>query len=218
MLGCSHHVRADRRPGRGAAAPDDGAKVLAAVGARTPGSGARGPARWGSASPGRRTRPTRSWSWCRARHGREPSCRSPSTATAWERGRVAPGETCRIEGVGPVRVATARRLAEEGSTRVLERRGMDVRCAAVEARYPTCTVPDCGAGSGSRSTTRCRARRAGERRSRTSCVSAASTTRRRPTTGGGSKDASGLALGRAPSGTVPACARAMIRRDDTERN
>lgn len=140
----------------GRLAPDDGAKVLAAVGARALVL-EREARRAGQREP-------------REAHAADALCQlvagSARTkavvtvtvdAAAWERGRTEKGETCRIEGVGPVPVATARRLAEEGSTRVLERRGMDVRRvsrldrtipaalrAAVEARYPTCVVPDCG--------------------------------------------------------------------------
>ncbi len=77
-------------------------------------------------------------------------------AAAFERGRVEPGERCRIRGVGPVPVAVARRLARDGAVKVLERDGVDVKRiahmrraipaplrTALEARDPTCVVPGC---------------------------------------------------------------------------
>jgi len=78
------------------------------------------------------------------------------SAAALERGRTVAGETCRIEGIGPITVAAARRLATDGVVKVLETDGVDVaRVAhagrgvpahvrtALEARDPTCVVPGC---------------------------------------------------------------------------
>lgn len=82
-------------------------------------------------------------------------------AAALARGAVSPGETCEIDGVGPVPVAVARRLAAQGTVKLLERDGVDVtRVAhagrtipahlrtALEARDRTCVVPGCDVRSG----------------------------------------------------------------------
>lgn len=76
--------------------------------------------------------------------------------TALERGHTVAGETCRIEGVGPITVGAARRLAAAGRVNLIETNGIDVtRVAhagrtipahlrtALEARDPTCVVPGC---------------------------------------------------------------------------
>lgn len=75
---------------------------------------------------------------------------------AFERGRLEPGERCRIRGIGPIPVVVARRLARDGVVKVLERDGVDVRRVAhagraisahvrtaIEARDATCVVPGC---------------------------------------------------------------------------
>lgn len=80
---------------------------------------------------------------------------------AFERGHVMPGERCVIRGVGPVPVAVARRMAKDGLVKILERDGVQVtRVAhagrtipahlrtALEARDPTCVVPDCDMRNG----------------------------------------------------------------------
>lgn len=77
-------------------------------------------------------------------------------ADAFERGRTQPGEQCRIAGVGAVPVSVARRLASGGVVKVIERDGVDVRRVAhlgrtipahlrtaLEVRDPTCVVPGC---------------------------------------------------------------------------
>ena len=77
-------------------------------------------------------------------------------AAAFERGRVNAGETCRIPGVAPIPVATARRLASNGVVKAIERKGVEVRRVAhlgrtiaahlrtaLEARDPACVVPGC---------------------------------------------------------------------------
>lgn len=82
-------------------------------------------------------------------------------ADALERGRVRPGETCRIPGVGPIPISTAQKLAREGSVKVIERDGVYVRRVAhlgrtipahvrtaLEVRDPTCVVPGCDVRSG----------------------------------------------------------------------
>jgi hypothetical protein len=82
-------------------------------------------------------------------------------ATAFERGSARPGERCRIRGIGPIPVAVARRFAAEGSVKVIERGGADVRRVAhlgrtipahvrtaLEARDETCVVPGCEARTG----------------------------------------------------------------------
>lgn len=75
---------------------------------------------------------------------------------AWERGRVEPGESCLVPGVGPVSVAAARRLARDGIVKAVLRDEADVRGVAhlgrtipaklrtaLEARDVTCVVPGC---------------------------------------------------------------------------
>lgn len=72
------------------------------------------------------------------------------------RGHTADGETCDILGVGPIPVATARRLANDAVLKVLVTKGVDVVAVAhagrtvpahvrtaLEARDPTCAVPGC---------------------------------------------------------------------------
>lgn len=75
---------------------------------------------------------------------------------ALERGHTVAGDTCRIEGVGPIPVSSAKRMAAKGIVKILETDGVDVRRVAhpgrvipahvrtaLEARDPTCVVPDC---------------------------------------------------------------------------
>jgi HNH endonuclease len=77
-------------------------------------------------------------------------------AEAWERGHTQAGETCAIEGVGPIPVASARRLAAQGIVKAVLSDGADVTAVAhvgrhiparirtaLEARDPTCVVPGC---------------------------------------------------------------------------
>jgi len=77
-------------------------------------------------------------------------------ADAWERGHTEAGEVCAIEGGGPIAVTTARRLAAEGIVKALASDGADVRAVAhlgrtiharvrtaLEARDPMCVVPGC---------------------------------------------------------------------------
>ena len=80
---------------------------------------------------------------------------------AWARGRVEQGESCRLVGLGPVSVAAARRLAEQGMIKTVLSDGADVRAvahlgrtiprrlrSALEARDQTCVVPDCDVSEG----------------------------------------------------------------------
>jgi 5-methylcytosine-specific restriction endonuclease McrA len=75
---------------------------------------------------------------------------------AWKRGRVEPGETCRVAGVGPVSVASARHLARDGRVAAVLAEGADVTAVAhfgrtiparvrtaLEARDISCVVPGC---------------------------------------------------------------------------
>ena len=75
---------------------------------------------------------------------------------AWNRGRVERGERCFIPGVGPVPVAAARRLAEDGIVKAVLADDADIRAVAhfgrtipakirtaLEARDVTCAVPEC---------------------------------------------------------------------------
>jgi hypothetical protein len=76
--------------------------------------------------------------------------------SALERGRTAPGETCRIEGVGPISVAAAQRFAANAAMRAVVGGVGDVRAVsrstrmipaalrtALDTRDPTCVVPGC---------------------------------------------------------------------------
>lgn len=76
--------------------------------------------------------------------------------TAWNRGRVERGERCFIPGIGPIPVAAARRLADDGIVKAVLADEADVRAVAhfgrtipakirtaLEARDVTCVVPGC---------------------------------------------------------------------------
>lgn len=75
---------------------------------------------------------------------------------AWTRGRLEQGEMSQIVGVGPVSVASARRLAEQGIVKTVLNDGADIRAVAhlgrtipsrirtaLESRDQTCVVPGC---------------------------------------------------------------------------
>src|SRR5205807_10231843 len=75
---------------------------------------------------------------------------------AWERGRTVAGETCTIQGVGPIPVSAARRLAVDGVIKALANDAADVRAVAhlgrmiparlrtaLEIRDPVCQVLGC---------------------------------------------------------------------------
>jgi hypothetical protein len=77
---------------------------------------------------------------------------------AWKRGSVARGEMCTIAGIGPVSVAAARRLADDGIVKAVLDDGADVTAVAhlgrtiparvrtaLEARDQSCVVPGCDA-------------------------------------------------------------------------
>jgi hypothetical protein len=144
----------------GRLAPDDGARLLTAVTARAARlleearrSGQREPADAYAAD---------------ALVGLATGAPGPSSVVhvhvdqaALERGRTAPGETCHIPGVGPIAVASARRLAADGLIKALSRDGADVRAVAhlgrtiparlrtaLEARDPACVVPGCDVRTG----------------------------------------------------------------------
>jgi hypothetical protein len=76
---------------------------------------------------------------------------------AWVRGHTEAGETCEIEGVGPIPVATARGLGNDAIVSAVVVGGSDVTTVAhlgrripahlrtaLEARDPMCVVPGCG--------------------------------------------------------------------------
>jgi hypothetical protein len=76
--------------------------------------------------------------------------------SALVRGRVEAGEVCAIPGIGPIPVATARRLADDAVLKVLVTNGVDVVAVAhagrtipahmrtaLEERDPKCCVPSC---------------------------------------------------------------------------
>ena len=75
---------------------------------------------------------------------------------AYERGWTEPGETCEIEGLGPIPVAIARRMASDAILKSLVIDGVDVTRVshygrtipahlrtAVETRDPVCTISGC---------------------------------------------------------------------------
>ena len=72
------------------------------------------------------------------------------------RGHAVGGEVCEVPGIGPIPVAAARRMASDAVLKVLLTDGTDVKAVAhvgrtiparlrtaLEARDPTCVVPDC---------------------------------------------------------------------------
>ena len=76
--------------------------------------------------------------------------------TAYERGWTEPGEICEIEGVGPIPVAVARRMASDSILKSLVIDGVDVTRishhgrtipphlrTAVETKDPVCTIAGC---------------------------------------------------------------------------
>ena len=75
---------------------------------------------------------------------------------AFVRGSTQDGETCEIDGVGPIPVSVARRLANDAFVKVLSTNGTDIHTVshmgrsisarlrtAIEQRDPTCSVPGC---------------------------------------------------------------------------
>ncbi len=77
------------------------------------------------------------------------------------RGRVEPGELCEIQGIGPIPVEVARRLAADSILSVLVTDGVDVTGVAhagrtiptalrraLAERDPVCVVPGCDSGEG----------------------------------------------------------------------
>ncbi|MGH2785116.1 MAG: DUF222 domain-containing protein [Actinomycetota bacterium] len=77
-------------------------------------------------------------------------------AAAWERGRTAGDESCRISGLGRIAVSAARRLAADGIVKAVLDESADVRAVAhfgrtvpakvrtaLEARDEQCVVPGC---------------------------------------------------------------------------
>ncbi len=78
---------------------------------------------------------------------------------AWVRGHTEGGEVCDIAGIGPIPVATARALANDGVLKVVVTKGVDVVAVAhagrtipahvrtaLEARDPRCVIPGCDVG------------------------------------------------------------------------
>jgi hypothetical protein len=149
-------------------APDDGARLLAAVQAEADrlGTAAR---RAGLREPGRALAADALVALASAGRGHDGDATgsggSPGAVVhvrvdhaALVRGRVKPGELCEIPGVGPIPVAVARRLSADAILHVLVTDGVDVtavahggrtiptalRRALVE-RDPECVVPGCTA-------------------------------------------------------------------------
>lgn len=136
--------------------PDDGARVVAVVTART----ARLQARARRAGQREAAEAHAADALVEladgAPAGATPVVHVHVDSAALERGHTLPGETCRIEGIGPVPVSTARRLATAGILKALASDGADIRAVAhlgrsiparlrtaLEARDPVCVVPGC---------------------------------------------------------------------------
>ncbi|MFN2642536.1 MAG: HNH endonuclease signature motif containing protein, partial [Actinomycetota bacterium] len=73
-----------------------------------------------------------------------------------ERGHTIAGETCRVDGVAPITVTAAQRLAGRGVVKLIQKEGVEVQRVAhvgrvipahlrtaLEERDPTCVVPGC---------------------------------------------------------------------------
>ncbi|HEY3831149.1 MAG TPA: DUF222 domain-containing protein [Acidimicrobiia bacterium] len=78
-------------------------------------------------------------------------------AAAWERGYTCPGETCEVAGVGPIDVASAKRMCGDAIVDIVVSKGVDVRTLAHAGRTVTkaqyaaliaegyeCNVEGCG--------------------------------------------------------------------------
>ena len=78
-------------------------------------------------------------------------------ASAWKRGYTVPGEICEIAGIGPVDVATAKRMCGDAIVDIVLSHGVDVRTLAhvgrtvTKAQYAAllaegyeCNVDGCG--------------------------------------------------------------------------
>jgi uncharacterized protein DUF222/HNH endonuclease len=136
-------------------APDDAAPLVAAIDARTavlqeqaPRSGQREKAEAHAADA--------LCSLAKGEPGPTPVVHVRVDHTALERGRTVSGETCSIEGLGPIPVSSARRLSSQGIVKGVLSEGADVTAvshlgrhiparvrSALEARDPTCVVPGC---------------------------------------------------------------------------
>ena len=57
-------------------------------------------------------------------------------AAAWQRGHTEAGETCEIAGIGPIDIATARRLCGDAVVDIVLTHGVDVRALAARAARP----------------------------------------------------------------------------------
>ena len=100
--------------------------------------------------------PTPWWRWPGG-SGRAPAAVAVRVDhAAWVRGHTEEGEVCDIPGIGPIPVATARALADDGVLKVVVTKGVDVVAVAhagrtipahvrtaLEARDPKCVIPGC---------------------------------------------------------------------------
>jgi uncharacterized protein DUF222/HNH endonuclease len=140
--------------------PDDGAKIVAVIEARTAAfqEAAR---RSGQREPADAYAADALLSLAQGKAGPKSVVLVHVDQPAWDRGRTVSGETCAIEGIGPVPVATARRLAAEGIVKVVASQDNDVTAVAhlgrtipaklrtaLEARDPMCVVPGCDLRTG----------------------------------------------------------------------
>ena len=82
-------------------------------------------------------------------------------AAALRRGHVEGGEVCEIPGIGPIPVAAARRLQDDAVVKAVLTEGADIKAVAhlgrtiparlrtaLQARDPTCVVPECDVRKG----------------------------------------------------------------------
>lgn len=142
-------------------APDDGARLLATVTARADRLHAQARRRSGEREPAEAYAADALVSLADGEPGPRAVVHVEIDHSALARGHALPGETCRIPGVGPVPVTTAKRLASDAIVKVIETDGVDVRRVAhlgrtipahvrtaLEARDPTCVVPGCDARRG----------------------------------------------------------------------
>lgn len=136
-------------------APDDGAPLIAAVVARAEGM-RREARRAGQHEPAEAYAADALVSLVDGNGAPKAVVHVHVSQTALDRGHTVAGETCRIAGIGPITVASAKRLATAGVVKLLETDGIDIgRVAhpgrviparlrtALEARDPTCVVPGC---------------------------------------------------------------------------
>ena len=153
-------------------------------------------------SPTRPTTPMPWWRWRRPRpvapgEGTDGGGHVLVDHAALVRGHAEEGESCEIPGVGPIPVASARRLADDGVLKLLVTKGVDIVAVAhggrtipahvrtaLEAEMPSASSPAATSGIDSRSTTSSPSPRVVPPPSTTWPGCATSTTTSRPTRAG----------------------------------